>query len=142
MADGLNKVMLIGNLGQDPELRFTQNGTAALTLRVATNERFKQGDEWKDRTEWHTVVVWGARAEFLGKNIHKGAQLYVEGRIQTREWEDREGNKRYSTEIVAFSVLLLGPWEGQKGGQRQGAPQRGKDYGEPQSGFADDDIPF
>ena len=109
MAEGLNRVYLIGNLGQNPELRFTQSNQPVLSLRLATNERFKNRDgEWQDRTEWHTIVVWGRRAEGLSKILSKGSQLCVEGRLQTRNWEDRQGQKRYTTEIVAREIILLG----------------------------------
>lgn len=149
MAEGLNKVMLIGNLGQQPELRTTTNGQSVMTLRLATNERYKNRDgEWTDRTEWHTVVVWGKRAEGLSKIVNKGTHLYVEGKLQTRQWEDREGQKRYTTEVVARQILLLG----RKGGGNNdhgGAPPPGDDdyngggYGDGGGGgYTDDDIPF
>jgi single-strand DNA-binding protein len=116
MADGLNKVMLIGNLGQDPELRFTQGGQAVLNLRVATNESYLNRDnERQERTEWHSVIIWGKRGEGLNKVLSKGKQLYIEGRLQTRSWEDKQGQKRYTTEIVANEIVLLG---GGRGGPR------------------------
>jgi len=147
MAEGLNKVMLIGNLGQQPELRSTSSGQSVMTMRLATNERFRTRDgEWTDRTEWHTVVVWGKRAEGLSKIVNKGTHLYVEGKLQTRQWEDREGQKRYTTEIVAYKILLLG---GKKsGGGNGGAPPPsdedydGGGYDGGSSDFSDDDIPF
>jgi single-strand DNA-binding protein len=109
MAEGLNRVMLIGNLGQDPELRYTQSGQAVLNLRIATNESFLNRDnERQERTEWHTVTIWGKRGEALNKIISKGKQLYIEGRLQTRSWEDKQGQKRYTTEVVATNVVLLG----------------------------------
>lgn len=107
-AEGLNKVLLIGNLGMDPELKYTQTGQAVMRMRLATTERWGDKGEKKERTEWHTVIVWGNRGEALSKILHKGRTIYVEGRIQTREWEDKEGAKKYSTEIVANQVLLLG----------------------------------
>ena len=109
MTEGLNKAILIGNLGQDPELRYTQGGQAVLNLRLATTETFFNRDkERQQRTEWHTVVVWGKRGEALNKILSKGRSICVEGRIQTRRWEDRDGNKRYGTEIVATNVILVG----------------------------------
>lgn len=109
MAEGMNRVMLIGNVGQDPELRFTQNGQAILNLRMATTETFLDSNkERQERTEWHTVTMWGKRGESLSKFIGKGSQLCVEGRLQTRSWEDKQGNKRYSTEVTATNIILLG----------------------------------
>lgn len=106
----LNKVQIIGHLGADPELRYTSNGLAVATLNVATNERFKasDSDEWQDRTEWHRIVAWGRQAEIAGEYLSKGGQVYIEGRLQTRSWEDRDGNKRYTTEIVVRDMILLG----------------------------------
>ena len=107
----LNKVMLIGNLGADPDLRTTNNGTAVCEMRIATNESWfdKAANERKERVEWHRIVVWGAVGENCAKYLTKGSKCYVEGRIQTRDWEDKEGNKRYTTEIVASSVQFLSP---------------------------------
>ena len=151
MAEGLNKVLLIGNLGQNPELRATQGGQSVLTLRVATNERFKNRDgEWQDRAEWHSVVIWGKRAEGLAKVVSKGTQVYVEGRLQTRSYDDKQGQKRYVTEVVARDVILLGRrGTGEGGGP---PPHTDDDYlpngGGPHdaggggSDFSDDDIPF
>jgi len=151
MAEGLNKVLLIGNLGQNPELRVTQGGQSVLTLRVATNERFKNRDgEWQDRAEWHSVVIWGKRAEGLAKVVSKGTQVYVEGRLQTRSYDDKQGQKRYVTEVVARDVILLGRrGTGEGGGP---PPHTDDDYlpngGGPHdaggggSDFSDDDIPF
>ena len=142
MAEGLNKVMLIGNLGQQPELRYTNSDQAVLSMRLATNERFKNRDgEWTDRTEWHTIVVWGKRAEGLSKVVDKGTHLFIEGKLQTRQWEDKQGQKRYTTEVVARQVLLLGRKGG--GGNGDGAPPPGDDdYGGGGGGYSDDDIPF
>jgi single-strand DNA-binding protein len=109
MAEGLNKVLLIGNLGADPELSYTQSSQAVLKLRLATNESFvNKAGERQERTEWHRVVVWGKRAEALSKFLAKGRQLYVEGRLQTRSWEDKDGQKRFATDIVATDIILLG----------------------------------
>mgnify|MGYP001580824085 FL=1 len=108
MSDGLNKAMLIGNLGQDPEVHYTQTGQAAMTLRIATNDSYPNRDgEVIERVEWHSVVLWGKRAEALGKFLTKGMKLYVEGRLQTRSWEDKQGTKRYTTEINAQELIVL-----------------------------------
>ena len=109
MADGLNRVMLLGNLGTDPELRITQAGQAVLNLRLATTESYLDKDKVRrERTDWHSVVIWGKRGEALAKILAKGSSLFIEGSIRTSSYEDREGNKRYKTEIVASNVLLTG----------------------------------
>lgn len=113
----LNKAMIIGRLGQDPEVRYTQNNTAVATLNVATSERYKdQSGEWKESTEWHRVVAWGRLAEVCNQYAKKGREIYVEGPITTREWEDRDGNKRYTTEIKALTVQFLGSRSDGSGG--------------------------
>lgn len=105
----VNKVLLIGNLGADPELRNTAGGTAVCTLRLATTERRKDASgDWTDHTEWHSVVCWGKTAENVARYMRKGGQVYVEGRLQTRKWQDRDGNDRYSTEVVAENIRFLG----------------------------------
>ena len=105
----VNKAILVGNLGQDPEIRSTGNGTPVATLRIATSDRRKDRDgNWTDQTEWHTVVVFGRQAENVGRYCRKGKQLFIEGRIQTRKWQDRDGRDRYNTEIVADTVRFLG----------------------------------
>lgn len=148
MAEGLNKVILIGNVGTDPELRFTQNGQAILRLRLATSESYvDRNKERQERTEWHTVIVWGNRAEALNKIITKGRELCIEGRLQTRQWEDKDGGKRSTTEVVATNVVLLrgGGNQGQRQDQRPSGdpytPSGGGDYTDQ---FSDnpDDIPF
>lgn len=117
----VNKVTLIGNLGHDPELRSTGGGSSVTSLRIATSERRKDRDgNWTDHTEWHTVVCFGRMAESVANYCKKGRQLYIEGRLQTRQWEDREGNTRYSTEVVAMEVKFLG---GRDGGEGQSASQ-------------------
>jgi single-strand DNA-binding protein len=150
MAEGLNRVILIGNLGQDPELRFTQSNQGVLSLRMATTESYFDSNtkERKEKTEWHSVVVWGKRGEGLNKILSKGSRICVEGRLQTRSWEDKQGNKRYTTEVVANNVLLLGGrGEGRgegAGGGRGGydpGPSGGEDYGSHEAPN-DDDIPF
>jgi len=108
-AGGVNKVILIGNLGADPELRYTPGGQAVCDIRLATNEAWtdKNGQK-QERTEWHRVVMWGKPAEICKQYLAKGQKLYIEGRLQTRSWDDKEGNKRYSTEIVATDFMFLG----------------------------------
>src|SRR4051812_17314957 len=109
MAEGLNRVMLLGNLGADPELRFTQGGQAVLNLRIATTETYLDKDKVrKERTDWHNVVVWGKRGEALAKILGKGSSIFVEGSLRTSSYDDRDGNKRYKTEVVAQNVLLTG----------------------------------
>ncbi len=113
MANGVNKVILIGNLGSDPELKYTPNGTAVATFSIATNERWKDKEgNFKDHTEWHRIVAWRKLAEIVGEYLKKGSQVYVEGRLRTRTWEDQNGMKRTSTEIVADSMQMLGRREG------------------------------
>lgn len=105
----VNKVILVGNLGADPELRSTQGGQSVCSLRLATTEKFKDREgNLQDRTEWHSVVVWGRQAEIVNQYCRKGRQIYVEGRLQTRKWQDRDGKDRYTTEIVADNVRFLG----------------------------------
>ena len=117
----LNKVMLIGRLGQDPEVRYTQSNTAVATLSLATSERYKDGNgEQQERTEWHRVVAWGRLAEICQQYLHKGSLIYVEGPLQTRSWEDNQGQKRYTTEIKALQMTMLDSRGG--GQQNQGAP--------------------
>ena len=120
MAEGLNRVTLIGNLGADPELKYTQNGQGVLRLRLATTESYaNRAGERQQRTDWHTVIVWGKRGEALNNILSKGRSICVEGRIQYRQWEDKDGNKRNSTEIVAQNIVLLGSG---RGGRDSGAP--------------------
>lgn len=115
----VNKVILVGNLGQDPELRTTGGGQAVGSLRIATTEKFKDREgTLQERTEWHSVVVWGRDAENVHKYCKKGRQLYIEGRLQTRKWQDKEGKDRYTTEVVADVVRFLGG--GQGGGGEEG----------------------
>ena len=148
MAEGLNRVMLLGNLGQDPELRYTQGGQAVLNLRMATNESYLNRDgERQDRTEWHSVIVWGKRGEALNKILAKGRSIFVEGRLQTRSWEDKQGTKRYTTEVVANNVILVGGGgRGGGGASYEDVPQRSDDEAPARTGSGappdDDDIPF
>jgi single-strand DNA-binding protein len=109
MPEGLNRVTLLGNLGADPELRFTQSGQAVLSLRLATTESYLDKDKVrKERTDWHSVVVWGKRGEALAKILGKGSSILVEGRLQTSSYDDRDGNKRYKTEVIANNIVLTG----------------------------------
>jgi single-strand DNA-binding protein len=106
---GVNKVILVGNLGNDPELRTIPSGSSVCEFRMATNESWKdRNGQRQERTEWHRIVVWGNRAEVCSKYLSKGRQVYLEGRLRTRSWEDKDGNKRYTTEIVANDVQFLG----------------------------------
>ncbi len=106
----LNKVLIIGRLGRDPELRYTPNGTAVATLAVATNESWqdKETSQWQERTEWHRVIAWDRHAEIAGEYLSKGSRVYIEGRLQTREWEDKDGIKRWTTEIIVRDMIMLG----------------------------------
>ncbi len=123
----LNKVMLIGNLGRDPELRSTPGGTQVANFTLATTESFSdRGGNRQERTEWHRVVLWGKLAEIGGQYLSKGRQVYIEGRLQTREWEDKQGQKRQTTEVVATSMVLLGSRGEGGGGNRYAPAQQGR----------------
>jgi single-strand DNA-binding protein len=139
MARGVNKVILLGNLGFDPEVRHTQSGTTVANLRIATTESVKSGETWEEKTEWHRVVLFGRTAETAGQYLKKGSQVFIEGRIQTRKWQDQQGNDRYSTEIVGRNMIMLGG----RGGQAvpAGVPEA-MDEGLPDVGGGDDDLPF
>jgi single-strand DNA-binding protein len=147
MAGGVNKVIIVGNLGNDPEMRHIPSGAAVCEFRVATNEVWTDKDgQRQERTEWHRIVVWGKRAETCSKYLSRGRQVYVEGRLRTRSWEDKDGNKRYTTEIVANDIQFLGGGGG--GGDKrsgEGPPPSGQDdydFGGGGSQSPDDDIPF
>jgi single-strand DNA-binding protein len=162
MAEGLNRAILVGNLGADPELKYTQGGQAVLKLRVATTESYvNKAGERQERTDWHTVVVWGKRGEALNKFLSKGRTVWIEGRIQTRSWEDKDGGKRYATDIVANQVGLVGGGGGgaprtnyESSGPRSSGPSYEGGYEAPAGGGGgggpeyegpsggDDDIPF
>jgi single-strand DNA-binding protein len=136
----VNKVILVGNLGRDPEIRYTQQGTAVANFSLATTNRFRnRSGEMEERTEWHRVVAWDKLAEICGQYLAKGRQVYIEGRLQTREWEDKEGNKRSTTEVVAQTMQMLGRREGQGGGS--GPPASGSSP-EPMGDVPGDEIPF
>ncbi|MEN9796649.1 MAG: hypothetical protein RL653_345 [Pseudomonadota bacterium] len=155
MAGSVNKAIVIGNLGKDPEVRFTPGGQAVANFSVATNESWKdKNGQAQERTEWHRIVVWGKLAELCGEYLKKGRSAYVEGRLQTREWTDKEGKKNYTTEIVANQVVFLGGRDGAGGGGGMGGGRGGgrDDFGgppgedmgspPPSGGGADEDIPF
>jgi single-strand DNA-binding protein len=110
VAKSVNKVILVGNLGRDPEVKFTPSGVPVAKFSIATNERYKdKGGEWQDRTEWHNIVAWQRLAEIAGEYVKKGSKIYIEGRLQTSTWEDKQsGEKRYRTEVVASDLVLLG----------------------------------
>ena len=139
---GINKAIIIGTLGQDPELKHTGSGTAVCSLSVATNERWKDKNtgEQKESTEWHKVVLWQRLAEIAAEYLTKGSQVYLEGRIQTRKWQDKEGQDRYTTEIVASEMQLLGGSKGDT--QQQPAQQQAPAPRAAQGGGFDDDVPF
>jgi len=139
----LNKVMLIGNLGKDPEVRYTASGQAVASFNLATSEKFKnKSGEWEERTEWHRITLWGKLAEIAGEYLSKGKTVYIEGRLQTRKWQDNSGNERYTTEIVGDKMQMLSPKGERRGGDSGGSSAGGgsSNYDEPP--FQDDDIPF
>src|SRR5437763_11827658 len=115
-ANSVNKAILVGNVGQDPEVKYTASGVPVAKLSVATNERFKDKEgQWQDRTEWHNVVAWQRLAEIAGEYLKKGRSVYIEGRLQTRSWDDKDGQKHYKTEVVANDLVLLGGREAGEG---------------------------
>ena len=139
MARGINKVILIGNLGQDPETRFMPSGSAVTNLRIATSESFKDKEtgEQQERTEWHSIAMFGRLAEISAEYLKKGAQVYIEGRLRTRKWQDKEGKDRYSTEIVADQMQMLGGRGGGQGasmGASTGAAGEGEGFQSPAPG--------
>jgi single-strand DNA-binding protein len=135
MAEGLNRVMLLGNLGADPELKMTSGGQAVLKLRLATSETYLDRNKVRqERTEWHSVVVWGKRAEALGKFLTKGSRLFVEGGLRTSSYDDKDGNKRYRTEIVASNIILSGGGGRGGGGGGGGGGDYNDDFGGPSGG--------
>jgi single-strand DNA-binding protein len=146
---GVNKVILVGNLGRDPEVRYTASGTPVANFTMATTERWNdQAGERQERTEWHRIVVWGKQAEIAGEYLRKGRQVYVEGSLQTREWTDRDDNKRQTTEIRAQRFQMLG---NRGDAEVSASPEpatttasapASTTASEPDGGFAEDDIPF
>ena len=155
MARGINKVILVGNLGQDPETRYMPSGGAVTNFTLATNESWKdkQTGEQKDRTEWHKVAMFNRLAEIAAEYLRKGSQVYVEGKLRTRKWQDRDGNDRYTTEVIADEMQMLGGRGGGGGSYSSGggsgggsnggstAPSGGGQDAPPADDF-DDDIPF
>ena len=157
MARGVNKAILIGHLGRDPETRYSPSGAAVANVSIATTESWKdkQTGEQQERTEWHRVVFFGRLAEIVGEYLKKGSQVYVEGRIQTRKWQDKDGNDRYTTEVVANDMQMLGGRGGGGGGSESSGAYAEEDYNQdtgnagrgsspapgPSEDF-DDDIPF
>ncbi len=148
MARGINKVILIGNLGNDPDIRYTAGGAAVANISLATAESWKDKDtgEKQERTEWHRVVFFGRLAEIVGEYLRKGSQIYVEGRLQTRKWQDKEGKDRYTTEIVANEMQMLGSRSSGAGSFDQTPPETSSTP-QPSSNQKanddfDDDIPF
>jgi single-strand DNA-binding protein len=148
----VNKVILVGNLGADPELRYTNTGTAVANLRIATNEQWTdKNGERQSRTEWHNIVAWGKLGEICGKYLRKGRSIYVEGRLQTRSWEDQAGQKRYTTEVVAQVMQMLGGKPGEGGTDVtepdtnwESRPHQSQPEGDVAVGSSatDDDLPF
>jgi single-strand DNA-binding protein len=138
---GVNKVILVGNLGRDPEIRYTKDGQAVANFTLATSESFTSRDgKREERTEWHRIVVWGKTAENCAQYLAKGRTVYIEGRIQTREWEDKEGQKRKTTEVVAQTVQFLGGPRG--AGSPPGAGRESGGAEDPSPPPQGDDIPF
>ena len=155
MARGVNKAIIVGNLGQDPDVRYAPSGSAITNISVATTESWKDKNtgEKQDRTEWHRVVFFNRLAEIAGEYLRKGSQVYIEGKIQTRKWQDKDGNDRYTTEIVANEMQMLGSREGggnfnaESASQAAPAPQASPTQqkpaaSEPAKDDFDDDIPF
>jgi single-strand DNA-binding protein len=153
MARGVNKVILVGNLGRDPEIKYTASGAAIANITVATSESWndKQTGEKVEKTEWHRVVAFQRLAEIMGEYLKKGSQVYIEGKLQTRKWQDQNGQDRYSTEVVANDMQMLGSRGGDAGGRPQGGgggfranqpAQEAPAQSKPDNDFADDDIHF
>ncbi len=141
----VNKVILVGNLGRDPELRSTPSGQQVASFSLATNRRWKDRDgNRQEQTEWHDIVCWGRQAEVAGQYLTKGKQIYVEGRLQTRSWEDRQsGEKKYRTEVICENFQMLGSRGGfDGGGGRQSGSSQGPSQEPPPAAPDDDDIPF
>lgn len=141
---GVNKAILIGNLGADPEIRYTPKGTAVTNFSIATTIRVPIAEgQWEDRVEWHRIVAFGKLAETCGKYLSKGKQVYIEGRIQTREWKDRDGNRRWTTEIVAQQMTMLGgPRDAQVAEETPPEEPSPVSNDLPQDALKEDDIPF
>jgi single-strand DNA-binding protein len=143
MPNSVNKVILVGRLGKDPEVKYTQGGTPVAKFTLATNEVWKdQNGEKQERTEWHNIVAWTKLAEICGQYLNKGSRVYIEGRIQTRSWEDKEGNKRYITEIRADNMVMLSGKPDEARPEKSAAAAASSDGGSVEPEITDDDIPF
>jgi single-strand DNA-binding protein len=141
----INKVLLIGNLGSDPDVRYTQAGTAVCSISLATTEKIKAKDgTWNDQTEWHRCVVWGKLAENCEKYLQKGSKIYMEGRLQTRKWTDQNGTEKYTTEIIAREIKFLSGFRQQENSTSGYGNGHDSGYQEPPSGgmTGPDDVPF
>jgi single-strand DNA-binding protein len=141
---GVNKVILVGNLGSDPTLRYTPNGTPVCNFNIATTERFTNKEGTKEaRTEWHRIVAWSRLAEICNEYLKKGKQVYIEGRLQTRSWEDKDGNKKFTTEVVALNMVMLGrAGEAPIDVPAQDFPPEESGAPAPTPAANDDDLPF
>ncbi len=140
---GLNRVQLIGHVGQDPEMKYTQAGAAVVTMTLATNESYKdQNGQLVERTEWHRLVAYRRTAEVFGEYVKKGSKLYIEGKLQTRSWDDKEGNKRYTTEIIVDNFMFLDSKGQGGGGQRMQEDRPSAMPAEPTGGDPGADLPF
>jgi len=144
-----NRVILVGNLTRDVEVRFISTGTAVTDVGLAVNRRYKKGDEWVEDTEWHRIVAFGKTGENCGQYLSKGRKVYVEGRLQTNKWQDRDGNDRWTTQVVANNVVFLGDGRGQRQGGSQGRQETNRqpdpapaDSSFPEGGYGDDGVPF
>lgn len=139
----LNKVMLIGNLGKDPEVRYTTSGQAVASFSLATTEKYKsKSGDWEEKTEWHNITLWGKLAEIAGEYLSKGKTVFIEGRLQTRKWQDKSGNDRYTTEIVGDKMQMLSPKGDGKRHTDESAPHPVVAERDEEPPFQDDDIPF
>ncbi len=143
MARGINKVILVGNLGADPDSRYMPSGSAVTNIRVATTSSWKdkQSGEPQEHTEWHNVALFGRLGEVAAEYLRKGSQVYIEGRLRTRKWQDKQGNDRYSTEVIASEMQMLGG-RGGSGAPSASAPPAVAEEGAPARDDFDDDIPF
>jgi len=156
MTNGINKVFLLGNLGQDPDVRYTTGGNPVANMSLATGEGYKdkESGQWQERTEWHRIVLFGRMAEIADQYLKKGSRVHIEGKLQTRKWQDRDGNDRFTTEVVANNMIMLGEKEGQGSGyansrgetdtgRRDGRTQQQQyPHQKQQEEFIDSDIPF
>ncbi len=143
MPKSVNKVIMVGNVGKDPEVKYTASGTAVAKFNLATNEGFKdKSGEWQNRAEWHNVIAWERLAEIVGEYVHKGTKLYVEGKLQTSSWEDRDGHKNYRTEIVARDLVLLSSRDADHEADHTEADDKRESEHSGAGEITDEDIPF